>query len=62
MKSIASGQDEYADGGAGGGEVEAESVGLGFPRMADSIEYSRLAASEPKAKAGSNAVARMESD
>lgn len=32
---------------------DAESGGLGFPRMADRMEYSRFAASEPKAKLGS---------
>jgi len=40
-----------------GGGVELESVvGLGLPNMADSIEYSRFAASEPKEKLGSKGV------
>lgn len=62
-KSIGSeGQVEYCDGGAGGGEVGVESGGLGLPRMADNIEYSRLAASDPNAKDdGSKAVARRDS-
>lgn len=34
--------------------VEAESGGLGLPRMAERMEYSRFAASDPKAKLGSN--------
>jgi hypothetical protein len=35
--------------GCGGGVVP-DSGGLGLPRMADRMEYSELAASEPKAK------------
>jgi hypothetical protein len=47
-------------GCCGGGEV-SEAAGLGLPRIADSIEYSRLAASEPKAKVVSNAFVIKES-
>jgi hypothetical protein len=42
--------------------VDADSGGLGFPRMADSIEYSRFAASEPKVYVvGSKGALRRES-
>jgi len=61
-KSVGSeGQVENCDGGAGGGEAGAESEGLGFPRMAERIEYSRVAASEPKPNVGSKAVASIDS-
>lgn len=36
-----------------GAVAEAESGGLGLPRMADKMEYSKFAASEPNAKFGS---------
>ena len=52
-KSIGSDvQEEYGcvAGGGGGGGLEAESVGLGLPNIADKMEYSRLAASEVKEK------------
>lgn len=35
-----------------------ESRGLGLPKMAERIEYSRFAASEPNEKVGSNGVPR----
>lgn len=43
------------DGGSVGGGVlvECDSPGEGLPRMAERMEYSRLAASEPKGKEGS---------
>ena len=44
----------------GGGDIE-DSEGLGFPNIADSIEYSKLAASEPKVKVGSKEEVRMDS-
>lgn len=45
---------EPEGGRVGGGVlVECESPGDGLPRMADNIEYSRLAASEPKGNEGS---------
>lgn len=60
VKSIESeGQEEY--GGGGGGGEAPESDGLGFPKMAERIEYSRLAASEPNEKVGSNEVPSRES-
>jgi hypothetical protein len=43
-------QREYCRSGGG---VAEESGGLGFPRIAERIEYSRLAASEPNGKLGS---------
>lgn len=43
-------------GGGGGGGLEADSVGLGLPKIADKMEYSRLAASEVNEKLGSNEV------
>lgn len=53
VKSIGSsaGQEEYD--GPEGGLVDV-SGGLGFPKMAERIEYSRFAASDPKGKLGSN--------
>jgi hypothetical protein len=63
-KSIGSdGQEEYcgACGCGGGGEVEDESVGLGLPKIADKMEYSRFAASEPNEKLGSKEVVRRDS-
>ena len=51
-------QREY--GKSGGGDVE-ESGGLGFPSIAERIEYSRLAASEPNGKLGSKDEASMTS-
>lgn len=44
---------ESEDGQKSGGGVLFESGGLGLPRIADSIEYSRFAASEPNGKLGS---------
>lgn len=44
----------------GGGGEPVESGGLGLPRMAERMEYSRLAASEPKGEkvaTGSNVLA-----
>jgi hypothetical protein len=54
VKSMGSseGQDEY-DGADGAGLVVV-CGGLGFPRMAERIEYSRFAASDPNGKLGSN--------
>lgn len=62
-KSIGSdGQEEYCGACAcGGGEVEDESVGLGLPKIADRMEYSRFAASEPNEKLGSKEVVRRAS-
>jgi hypothetical protein len=51
---------EYECGGGGGGDVE-ESDGLGFPKIAERMEYSRFAASEPKEKFGSNGAPNNES-
>lgn len=36
----------------------ADSPGLGLPKIAERIEYSRFAASEPKENVGSNAEAK----
>lgn len=36
-------------------------LGLGLPNIAESIEYSRFAASEPNGKLGSKEVVRIES-
>jgi hypothetical protein len=51
-------QREYCKSGGG---VAEESGGLGFPRIAERIEYSRLAASEPNGKLGSKDEASMTS-
>ena len=40
-------------GGCEGDGALAESGGLGLPNIADRIEYSKFAASEPKVKSGS---------
>jgi hypothetical protein len=53
MGSEAEGQEVYEGCGGGGEDVE-DSDGLGFPNMAERIEYSRFAASDPKVKFGSN--------
>jgi hypothetical protein len=52
-------QDAYC-GCCGGGDV-SEAAGLGLPRIAESIEYSRLAASEPKVKVVSKVFVIKES-
>ena len=51
--SEAEDQEVYEAGGGGGGDVEV-SEGLGFPKIVERMEYSRLAASDPKVKFGSN--------
>lgn len=61
VKSMGSDAHEVYDGGGGGGGDIEESGGLGLPNIADRIEYSRLAASEPKEKFGSNEVPSNES-
>ena len=43
-----------------GGGVDSPCGGLGLPKMADKIEYSRFAASEPKGKLGSNGTSNGE--
>lgn len=59
MSSIESvDQREYCRSGGG---VAEESGGLGFPRIWERIEYSRLAASEPNGKLGSKDEANMAS-
>lgn len=60
MGSEAEDQEVYDGGGGGGGDVE-ESDGLGFPKIAERMEYSRLAASEPNVKFGSNGAPNKES-
>lgn len=63
-KSIGSeGQDEiFCAASDGGGGVEGESVvGLGLPNIAESIEYSRFAASEPNENWGSKEVVSIAS-
>jgi hypothetical protein len=57
--SVADDQEGYEDGGGGGDIVD--SGGLGLPKIAERIEYSRLAASEPKEKLGSKGDANSES-
>lgn len=54
-------QEEYGFcmGSGEGGDVTDS--GLGFPKIAESIEYSRFAASEPKVKPGSNEVVKRTS-
>lgn len=59
--SEADDQEGYEDGGGGGGGDIVMSGGLGLPRIAERIEYSRLAASEPKEKFGSKGDANNES-
>lgn len=56
---MADDQEGYEDGGGGGDIVD--SGGLELPKMAERIEYSRLAASEPKEKLGSKGDANNES-
>lgn len=52
--SVSVDHPEY--GGCGDWVEGPESDGLGFPSIADRIEYSRLAASDPNAKLGSNGI------
>jgi len=53
-------QEVKEAGGGGGGDIEV-SEELGFPRIDERIEYSRLIASDPKEKSGSNGAPINES-
>ena len=52
VKSIVS-EGQLVYGCCGGGDI-SDAGGLGLPRMAERMEYSRLAASEPNVKEESN--------
>lgn len=54
MSGSEEGQPEYVGGG-----VESPCGGLGLPKIADRMEYSRFAASEPNGKLESKGTSKV---